>query len=51
MVAAEEHAGRPRLTSSLSKAHGGPNPWKVIMVLEELGVPYESVSDGENLSS
>ncbi|KAH8776659.1 glutathione S-transferase [Diaporthe sp. PMI_573] len=21
--------------------HGGPNPWKVVIVLEELGVPYE----------
>jgi glutathione S-transferase len=22
----------------------GPNPWKVIMVLEELGLPYKHVS-------
>ncbi|EEY18290.1 glutathione S-transferase II [Verticillium alfalfae VaMs.102] len=22
--------------------HAGPNPWKVVMILEELGVPYET---------
>lgn len=21
---------------------GGPNPWKVAIILEELGIPYES---------
>lgn len=28
---------------TLYSHHGGPNPWKVAIILEELGIQYESI--------
>jgi hypothetical protein len=47
-VAASPNAGSQasRKTNAQLTAGGAPNPFKVLIILEELGVPYKKVSSG-----